>query len=83
MPSPARAQWNARGELFVLVQFVLLELIFGLPGFLAFAFPALLGSTLKYLGFALLIWAGISLGCMGSPRACSPECATRFAQICC
>ncbi len=60
--SPPRT-WNARGELFVIVQFVLLGLIFWLPVFPAFAFPAsVIGTILKYVGFALLVWAGLNLG---------------------
>ena len=55
--------WNARGEVFVIVQFVLLGLIFWLPVFPAFAFPAsVIGTLLKYLGFALLVLAGLNLG---------------------
>jgi protein-S-isoprenylcysteine O-methyltransferase Ste14 len=55
--------WNARGELFVIAQFVLLGFIFWLPAFPAFAFPAsMIGTVLKYAGFALLIWAGLNLG---------------------
>jgi protein-S-isoprenylcysteine O-methyltransferase Ste14 len=47
----------------VIVQFVLLGLIFWLPVFPAFVFPAsLIGTILKYLGFALLVWAGLNLG---------------------
>jgi protein-S-isoprenylcysteine O-methyltransferase Ste14 len=60
--SPSTA-WNARGEFFVIVQFVLLGLIFWLPIFSAFVFPAsLFGTVLKSLGFALLVLAGLNLG---------------------
>jgi protein-S-isoprenylcysteine O-methyltransferase Ste14 len=54
--------------MFVVVQFVLLGLIFGLPVFPGFAFPVgvfsigMIGSVLKYAGFALLVWAGLNLG---------------------
>jgi protein-S-isoprenylcysteine O-methyltransferase Ste14 len=62
MPSSQPA-WNARGEFFVIAQFVLLGLIFWLPIFSAFAFPASsIGTILKYLGFALLVLAGLNLG---------------------
>lgn len=55
--------WNARGEFFVIVQFVLLGLIFMLPDFPALQIPATaFGTLLKYLGFALLVWAGLNLG---------------------
>jgi protein-S-isoprenylcysteine O-methyltransferase Ste14 len=55
--------WNARGELFVIVQFVLLGLIFWLPAFPTFAFPAsVIGTVLKNAGLALVIWAGLNLG---------------------
>jgi protein-S-isoprenylcysteine O-methyltransferase Ste14 len=55
--------WNARGELFVIAQFVLLGLIFWLPVFPAFAFPvSSFGTVLKCLGFALLVLAGLNLG---------------------
>jgi protein-S-isoprenylcysteine O-methyltransferase Ste14 len=55
--------WNARGELFVIVQFVLLGLIFWLPAFPTFAFPAsMIGTVLKNVGLALVIWAGLNLG---------------------
>jgi protein-S-isoprenylcysteine O-methyltransferase Ste14 len=54
---------NARGEYFVIVQFVLLGLIFWLPVFPAFVFPAgSIGTILKYLGFVLLVLAGLNLG---------------------
>jgi protein-S-isoprenylcysteine O-methyltransferase Ste14 len=57
------SHWNARGELFVIVQFMLLALIFWLPDSAAFGFPAgVTGTVLKYLGFALLIAAGLNLG---------------------
>jgi hypothetical protein len=47
----------------VIAQFVLLGLIFWLPVFPAFAFPASsIGTILKYLGLALLILAGLNLG---------------------
>jgi protein-S-isoprenylcysteine O-methyltransferase Ste14 len=60
---PTSRTWNARGEVFVIVQFVLLGLIFWLPSFPAFAFaPSLIGTVLKYAGFALLVWAGLNLG---------------------
>jgi protein-S-isoprenylcysteine O-methyltransferase Ste14 len=59
----ASRNWNVRGELFVIVQFVLLGLIFWLPAFPAFAFPAsIIGTVLKNVGFALIIWAGLNLG---------------------
>jgi protein-S-isoprenylcysteine O-methyltransferase Ste14 len=59
----AARTWNARGELFVIVQFVLLGLIFWSPAFSTFAFPAsIIGTVLKYAGFALLVWAGLNLG---------------------
>jgi protein-S-isoprenylcysteine O-methyltransferase Ste14 len=62
MPS-SQTGWNARGEFFVIVQFVLLGLIFWLPVFPAFAFPASsFGTVLKYLGIVLLIGAGLNLG---------------------
>jgi protein-S-isoprenylcysteine O-methyltransferase Ste14 len=55
--------WNARGEFFVIGQFVLLGLIFLLPVFPMFAFPtSSIGTVLKYLGFALLVLAGLNLG---------------------
>ena len=57
-PSPS---WNARGEIFVILQFMLLALIFWLPDFAAFPASAI-GTVLKYLGFALLIAAGLNLG---------------------
>jgi protein-S-isoprenylcysteine O-methyltransferase Ste14 len=58
-----RTGWNARGEFLVIVQFVLLGLIFWLPDFSAFSFPAsVIGSILKYAGLALLIVAGVNLG---------------------
>jgi protein-S-isoprenylcysteine O-methyltransferase Ste14 len=61
--SALHAGWNARGEFFVIVQFVLLGLIFWLPDFPAFVFPATsLGTFLKYLGFVLLVLAGLKLG---------------------
>jgi protein-S-isoprenylcysteine O-methyltransferase Ste14 len=61
--SAPRTGWNARGEFFVIAQFVLLGLIFWLPVFPAFAFPASsIGTILKYLGFALLVSAGLNLG---------------------
>ena len=47
----------------MIAQFVLLGLIFGFPVFPAFAFPASwIGSILKYLGFVLLVVAGLNLG---------------------
>ena len=47
----------------MIVQFVLLGLIFWLPSFPAFAFPpSVLGTVLKYAGFAPLVWAGLNLG---------------------
>jgi protein-S-isoprenylcysteine O-methyltransferase Ste14 len=59
----ASRTWNARGELFVIVQFVLLGLIFWLPAFPGFAFPAsVIGTVLKNVGFALILWAGLNLG---------------------
>jgi protein-S-isoprenylcysteine O-methyltransferase Ste14 len=59
----ASRTWNARGELFVIAQFVLLGLIFWLPAFPTFVFPAsVIGTVLKYAGFALIIWAGLNLG---------------------
>jgi protein-S-isoprenylcysteine O-methyltransferase Ste14 len=59
----ASRTWNARGELFVIVQFVLLGLIFWLPPVPSFTFSAsVIGTILKYAGFALLIWAGLNLG---------------------
>jgi protein-S-isoprenylcysteine O-methyltransferase Ste14 len=45
------------------VQFVLLGLIFWLPAFPGFAFPAsMIGTVLKNVGLALIIWAGLNLG---------------------
>jgi protein-S-isoprenylcysteine O-methyltransferase Ste14 len=59
----ASRTWNARGELFVIVQFVLLGLIFWLPAFPTFAFPAsIIGTVLKNVGLVLIIWAGLNLG---------------------
>ena len=58
--SPARS-WNTRGELFVIVQFVLLGLIFWLPSFVVFP-ASVIGTALKYAGFTLLIAAGLNLG---------------------
>ena len=47
----------------MILQFMLLALIFWLPDFAAFGFPAgVIGTVLKYLGFALLIAAGLNLG---------------------
>jgi protein-S-isoprenylcysteine O-methyltransferase Ste14 len=61
--SAPRRSWNARGEFFVIAQFVLLGLIFWLPIFPAFAFPASsIGTFLKYFGFVLIVWAGLNLG---------------------
>ena len=55
--------WNARGEVFVIAQFVLLGLIFCLPVFPAFTFPASqIGTLFKYLGFVVLVLAGLNLG---------------------
>jgi protein-S-isoprenylcysteine O-methyltransferase Ste14 len=54
---------NSRGEAYVLVQFILLALIFFLPDthFLRFQ-STILGTILKFTGWALLLWAGFSLG---------------------
>ena len=52
----------------MIVQFVLLGLIFWLPAFPTFVFPAfafpasIIGTVLKNVGFALIIWAGLNLG---------------------
>jgi protein-S-isoprenylcysteine O-methyltransferase Ste14 len=63
MPSAPRSSWNARGEVFLIAQFVLLGLIFWLPAFPTFAFPAsVIGTVLKNAGLALVIWAGLNLG---------------------
>jgi protein-S-isoprenylcysteine O-methyltransferase Ste14 len=58
-------RWNARGEVFVVVQFVLLALIFWFPDFNSnlinpsFVFP---GRVLRWLGVIVLILAGLNLG---------------------
>ncbi len=47
----------------MVVQFALLGLIFWLPDVVTWHFlPSSIGMILKYFGFALLLWAGISLG---------------------
>lgn len=47
----------------MVVQFALLGLIFWLPEWVIVKlFPSVFASSLKYAGYALLIWAGISLG---------------------
>lgn len=54
---------NARGEIYVLVQFVLLSLIFFLPEMETLRFQGwVIGTILKFLGWALILWAVVSLG---------------------
>jgi protein-S-isoprenylcysteine O-methyltransferase Ste14 len=61
----------------VVVQFLLLALIFLLPEMTALSFQGLvLGSVLKFCGWALLIWAGLSLGKNLTPLPKPKENAT-------
>jgi protein-S-isoprenylcysteine O-methyltransferase Ste14 len=63
MPPLPRKNCNARGEGFVVVQFLLLGLIFWLPDWVMLnLLPSAFGMVLKYAGYALLVWAGLNLG---------------------